>query len=164
MDVFEPDPVVGECVRDNDLQSSVEIDTPIGGFAIASAFWGWNWCCGPNPMVVLSEEDVLLVEEWSPPGLPSGQPGFLAMINPEGNPPWTGDAPSRFSARRGTESESTQWTRTATILSVLEDPESKPEPVLLEVAFASDGDGWRVEGTVIAEYCPALEQPVCPCE
>jgi hypothetical protein len=164
MDVFEPEPFVGECIRENDLQGSVEIDTPIGGLIIASAFWGWNWCCGPYPIVVLSEEDVLRVEEGSLPGLPSDQPAFLAMIDPEGDPPWKGEAPSRFSARRGMDTESTGWTRTSTIVSVLADPEPESETSTLEVAFAEDGEGWRVEGSIVAEYCPALEHPSCPCE
>ena len=164
MDVFEPDPVVGECIRENDLEGSVEIDTPVGGFAIASAFWGWNWCCGPYPVVVLAEDDVLVVDDWILPGLPSDQPAFLAMIDPEGLPPWTGDAPSRFSAQRGPEHESTEWTRITTLVDVLEDPELGGEPPPLELAFADEGEGWRVEGSIVAEYCPALEYPICPCE
>ncbi len=166
MDVFEPEPVVGECVRAGDLQGSVAVDTPIGAFAVASAFWGWNWCCGPYPVVVLSEEDVLRVEDRWLLSLPSDQPGFMAMIGPSGAPPWTGDSASRFVAGRGSEYDVTGWERTTTIVSVLEEPEPEPEtdPVPLEVAFAEDGAGWRVEGSIIAEYCPALEYPPCPCE
>lgn len=158
LDVSQP--IAAACDPSATQAIDLEITTPSGPFAAAYAWWAWEYCCLPNPRLVLTEvpELEVLGSEITTPHIIVFAPG-----DGIGSGPYVGPMPVALTDVDGL--ELAQPVDGFVLVDPL-DPEQLPEGETppLSATFAIDGSGWTMSGSVTAPYCGAIELPPCPCE
>lgn len=154
-------PSIATCsAADSELVDLGVLGTPDGQFAAMHAWWGWENCCDRDPWIVLSTEAPLQIGQG---GIDS--PYVFGYVFGESG--HTGPFVGPQTLALGTQLPSTTATF-ETGFELLEplDPDAPPEgeQPRISATFAIEGDGWSVQGSVQALYCPALETEPCPCE
>jgi hypothetical protein len=150
------------CERTGPLVAEgLEVSTPLGPIEVASAFWGWNYCCVEAPFILLTAQNSVEATNSLDFHFHDAPPSVgILTANADEHGRWRGDVDARLWATTEPGESVDREGLTATFVRSLREATTPS----LELAFAIDEGIWQLSGTVVAEYCPGLDTPVCPCE
>jgi len=133
---------------------NLEVQTPAGPRVVNYASWDWGLCCGEAPYVLLHDRAELMIE-----GTQVVEPYIVVdLAAGTAQEAWGGATRIVVTLMDGTDvANGLGSVDLHTAVSLGE------TPATLAMTFALDFGGWEFDGTLDAQFCPALDR-TCVCE